>query len=412
MDVRTLHPPGLVRRVADACARAGGRCLLVGGSVRDHLMGHPVKDWDLEVYGLTPERLEEVLGTVGRVDTVGRAFSVYKLHAKGLELDISLPRRDSKVGPGHTGIEATGDPDMDPREAARRRDLTINAIMVDLADGAVLDPWHGRDDLAAGVLRAVDPHTFLEDPLRTLRVVQFTARLGFRPADELVPLCRSAALGELPAERVQGEWAKLLLRGRRPSDGLRFARAAHLLDRVFPEHPHDPAVDAALDRAVVLRDALDPEGRRLALMVAVWLAGVSSEAAEATLDRLKLHRWFGFPARERALQAATEVDAPHRTDADLRWLSTRAEVDLALRAHEAVHATSTEDARHRAAALGVLVEAPARLVEGRDVLRAGLRPGPEVGRVVTQVYAAQLDGTVQSLEDALALLTRLVGAQA
>ncbi|MCB9665846.1 MAG: CCA tRNA nucleotidyltransferase [Alphaproteobacteria bacterium] len=410
MDVPELRPPPLVRRVAQACADAGGRCLLVGGSVRDHLMGAPVKDWDLEVYGLQPEALERTLGTIARVDTVGRAFSVFKLHAHGLELDVSLPRRDSKVGPGHTGIEATGDPDMDPKEAARRRDLTINAIMVDLADGSVLDPWGGRQDLADGLLRAVDPTTFLEDPLRTLRVVQFTARFGFRAVPELAPLCREAALGELPEERVLGEWAKLLLRGRQPSAGLAFAREADLLRRVFPEHPHAPEVDAALDRAVALRDTLEPEGRQLALMTAVWLAGLTPQAAEATLDRLKLHRWFGFPARERGLAAAAHAGDPHATDAELRWLSTRAEVDLALRAHEALHATSTAAARRRAEILGVLTEAPPRLVEGRDVLAAGLRPGPRVGQVVAAAYAAQLDGTVDDRATALALVDQLVAS--
>src|SRR5690606_25259789 len=130
------------------------------------------------------------------------------------------------------------------------------------------DPFDGRGDIARRVLRAVDPHTFLEDPLRAVRVVQFAARLDFTVDPELVDLCRSADLHELPAERIQGEWSKLLLRSERPSTGLRVARDTRVLERLFPEaaRADAPEVDRALDRAATRRDALEPEGRRLALM--------------------------------------------------------------------------------------------------------------------------------------------------
>jgi tRNA nucleotidyltransferase (CCA-adding enzyme) len=218
--------------IALACNKAGGRALLVGGWVRDQLRGVDSKDWDYEVYGLTLDALEEVLATFGEVIRIGRAFGV--LRVKGLELDISLPRRDSKTGRGHRGFVVDLDPELDIREASRRRDLTINAISYDPLTGELLDPFDGVEDLRAGVLRAVDPDTFTEDSLRALRVAQFAARFEMQLDPALHALCASLDLTDLPGERIQQELDKLLLRAKRPSIGFEFLRSTVLL-RLFPE---------------------------------------------------------------------------------------------------------------------------------------------------------------------------------
>ncbi len=170
----------------------------------------------MEVFGLPEDDLERLLRRLGRIDAVGRSFGVYKLRPRGWqdgrEIDVAIPRRDSKIGPGHRGIDVVGDPDMSIREAARRRDLTVNAILWDIVADELIDPWNGLSDLRDRVLRAVDEQTFLEDPLRALRVVQFAARLSFAPTERLLQICRSAALDELPAERVRSEWEKLLFK--------------------------------------------------------------------------------------------------------------------------------------------------------------------------------------------------------
>lgn len=398
-----LEIPGVVRAVADAAAAVGGRTFLVGGSVRDHHMGKPIKDWDLEVHGVEADVLEGLLRKIGRIDTVGKSFAVFKLHQRGLELDVSIPRRDSKAGPGHKGIVAEGDPHLGVLEATRRRDLTVNALLMDVRTGEVLDPWHGLDDLRDRVLRPVDRETFLEDPLRAVRAVQFAARLEFAPSESLKAQCREAALAELPPERVLGEWGKLLLRGGRPSLGMALARDTNILARLFPEHPCPPERDAALDRAAGFRQYMGSEGRALALMVAVWLAGVPSADAVATLDRLKLFRWVGFPTREVALAAAAQVDAPIATDADLRWLSTRAEVELTLFARAALRDEDLTQVMARAAALGVLWDKPVPLVAGRDLESLGMRPGRAMGQLLQELYALQLDGELTSTDDALNL---------
>src|SRR5690242_4333205 len=168
--------------VALAVRASGGRALIVGGWVRDRLM-RPESDAtniDLEVFGLASDGLPRLLESFGRVEAVGESFQVYKLG----DLDVSLPRRDSKAGRGHKGFIVVGDPDMSIEEAARRRDFTVNAISWDPLTDEYFDPFGGRDDIARRVLRMVDAATFADDSLRVLRAVQFAARLGFQLDEE------------------------------------------------------------------------------------------------------------------------------------------------------------------------------------------------------------------------------------
>ncbi len=217
--------------IARAVASRGGRALIVGGWVRDHLLGAESKDFDVEVYGLPLLELEDVLSRFGEVIAVGKSFGV--LRVKGLDCDIAVPRRDSKIGRGHRGFIAELDPSLEYAEAARRRDLTINSMAFDPLSGEVLDPLGGREDLAKRVLRAADPERFGEDPLRALRVAQFRARLEMEPDPELRAICSRTDLSELPGERIREELKKLL-KARRPSIGFEFLRETSLL-RFFPE---------------------------------------------------------------------------------------------------------------------------------------------------------------------------------
>ena len=177
-----------VLEIAQAISAADGRALVVGGYVRDHLLGFESKDLDIEVYGLELEAVQALLARFGRVLTVGRAFGVLRL--EHLDVDFSLPRVDSKVGAGHRGFEVRFDPGLDFAAASRRRDLSVNSIGLDPLTGEVVDPHLGRRDLEDKILRATDPDTFAEDPLRGLRVAQLSARLEMRADEALLELCR------------------------------------------------------------------------------------------------------------------------------------------------------------------------------------------------------------------------------
>src|SRR5438270_3752815 len=224
--------PEKVLELAEAIRDEGGRALLVGGCVRDELMGRQPKDWDLEVYGIDPARLRELLDQIGPVNVVGEAFTVYKL---GPHLDVSLPRRERKTGRGHRSFFIEGDPSMSIEEATQRRDFTINAILQDPLTLQIVDPFRGREDLDRRVLRAVSPNSFPEDSLRVLRAAQFAARFEFEIDSETAELCRQIDLSDLPAERIWGEIEKLLMRAQHPSIGLKWLRDLRAIDQLFPE---------------------------------------------------------------------------------------------------------------------------------------------------------------------------------
>ena len=192
-------PPELIK-IAKAVAKSNGRSLLVGGAVRDHFMGRKFsKDIDVEIYGISQEILESVLGKFGHLHAVGKSFGVLKLKTSIAEYDFSLPRSESKSGKGHRGFLVTTDSSMSYQKAASRRDFTVNSIGYDLLTKEVLDPFDGLGDLKQKVLRHIGP-SFAEDPLRVLRAMQFSARLEFEIAAETVELCNHLDLSELSKE--------------------------------------------------------------------------------------------------------------------------------------------------------------------------------------------------------------------
>ena len=454
--------PGL-RRLLDAVAAAGGRPYIVGGAVRDAVLGLPVNDFDVEVFGLPPDRLKEVLASVGEVNAVGEAFTVYKV--TGLEgtdpVDVSIPRRDSKVGPGHRGIAVSGDPMLSLEEASRRRDFTMNAMLLDPFTGKVADPHGGRADLAARRLRAVDAATFGEDPLRALRAVQLAARFELTVDSATARLCASMPLAELPSERILGEVEKLLLKAPRPSIGLALMREWGMLGVVAPEllplpdTPQEPEWHPegdvwihtllAIDEAAKMIADLD-RPRALAVMLGTLCHDLGKPATTAFEDgrirskgheeagleptRTLLDRWnvrtlLGYDVRGQVLALVGNHLKPYQlykdreqvTDGAIRRLAAKCEAVLLSRVARAdclgraPGQFSTEPMDwflRRAQELDVAQRAPERILKGRDLLAMGLAPGPEIGRILDAVYERQLDGAVTTLDEARAEARRIL----
>jgi tRNA nucleotidyltransferase (CCA-adding enzyme) len=442
--------------IARSVRDAGGRALIVGGWVRDRLLGRDAKDIDLEVYGLAADRLKNLLAPFGSVNTVGESFTVYKV----ADLDVSLPRRESKVGRGHRGFEVTGDPHLSIEEAARRRDFTINAIAWDPLTDEYLDPHQGRADLDRRVLRAVDARTFGEDSLRVLRAVQFAARFDCTLDPATLDLCRTIPLDDLPCERIWGEVEKLLRQARRPSIGLALARDLAIVERLWPElHalidcPQDPEWhpegDVWIHTLMVLdgaRQRIDdlPMPQQNAVMLGALLHDVGKPSTTAfedgrirsrgheaagvppateMLDRLNVRTMEGFDVRREVLGIVAYHLAPGswfkapQPVGDGAFRRLAAKVDLELLARVAAADCAGRGGNHdcsamdwfldRAQALGVQHAPPAPLLMGRHLLDLGVRPGPGMGEILKQVYERQLDGEVQTLEEALTEARRLV----
>ncbi|MBR5783497.1 MAG: HD domain-containing protein [Clostridia bacterium] len=223
----------LANQIAQKVARLGGRAYFVGGCVRDGLLGIECADIDIEVHGLAPAALEEILDSVGRRMEVGKSFGIYAL--KGHSLDIALPRKERAVGHGHRDFKISVDPHIGTCEAAKRRDFTIGALMQDVLTGEIVDHFGGLQDLKKGILRHVDDNTFSEDPLRVLRGAQFAARFEMKIAEETLKLCKAIQLDTISKERILGELSKALMSADRPSLFFAVLKEMEQLDTWFGE---------------------------------------------------------------------------------------------------------------------------------------------------------------------------------
>lgn len=271
-------------KIINTITLAGGRFVFVGGCVRDVFLNIPPKDIDAEVYGIPLEKLKQALELVDIVSEVGRQFGVLKL--KNYPIDISLPRFDVKTGPGHKGFSVKVNYSISFKQAAKRRDLTINAIGFDPIKNEILDPYNGVSDIYKGILRVVDPQTFIEDPLRGLRVAQFASRFLMDVDKNLFALCSQLNLEELPVERTCGEIKKLLLLGKKPSKGLYFLKETELLKQLSPSLDQmSPEcwnyTLETLDRAVLMKPP-SPE-KSLVLMMTILCSFLSHNEAQTIL---------------------------------------------------------------------------------------------------------------------------------
>ena len=449
---------GRARELAIAIRAAGGRALVVGGWVRDELLGRQSKDLDLEVSGLPADRLRPILESFGRVDTVGESFTVYKLGA----IDVSLPRRESKIGRGHKGFAVEGDPSLSPADAARRRDFTVNAIARDPITGEIVDPFNGRRDLEARVLRMVDRRTFGEDSLRVLRGVQFAARFNLEMDEETKAVCRSIPLDDLPAERIWGEIEKLLLQAERPSIGLGLAWDLGVVHKLLPELvplaacPQDPEWhpegDVWTHTLMVVDEARKRiEGLDRGPAVAMMLGAICHDLGKPTttiardghikspghedaglpiaarvLDRLNVQSLDGYDVRHAVLGLVGEHMRPNAFlksttpvgDGAFRRLAQRVDLELLARFSEAdcqgrggsFDCSGSEWFLTRARTLGVEHAPPAPLVMGRHLLDLGVPPGPRMGEILRAIYEKQLDGEVTSVEEGLAMARTMIGS--
>jgi tRNA nucleotidyltransferase (CCA-adding enzyme) len=442
--------------IAERVRAEGGRALIVGGWVRDRLLGRESKDIDIEVFGVPAERLRVLLESLGRVDTVGESFQVFKAG----DIDVSLPRRESKSGRGHKAFDVDGDPAMSIEDAARRRDFTVNAISWDPLTGEYLDPFDGRVDLTLKVLRVVDARTFGDDSLRVLRGIQFAARFGFTLDPDTFALCRSIPLDDLPAERIWGEIEKLLF-APKPSIGLALARELGVVERLFPElhalvgcpqepewHPEGDVWVHTLQVVDQMRTRVDdlPRPQQVTLMLGAVCHDFGKPAttafsdgrirsidheeqgvAPATLflDRLNVRSMDGYDVRRQVLGLTAQHLKPgmwfkakepvgdgafrrlaHKVDLEL--LARLAKSDCLGREPGKFDCQAMDWFLDRARDLGVDRRPPAPILLGRHLLELGVRPGPRVGEILKVVYERQMDGQVKTLDDAIAAARQLL----
>lgn len=435
-DAAHLNDQDLARAIAREVAQLGGRVYYVGGYVRDQILGRENKDVDIEVHGVEVDALERVLATFGEVDSIGASFGILSL--RGHTLDIAVPRSDSAAGAeGRADFHASADPFLGTYKAALRRDLTMNALYQDVLTEEVVDHFGGRDDLARGMIRHVDDTTFAEDPLRVLRVAQFAARFGMGVDESTTRLCAQLSLTELASERVLEELKKALLKAERPSiffeelrkmDQLRpwFAEVADLIGvRQNPVwHPEGDVwahTMLVLDEAAHLRgDASDPFAFMMAALCHDFGKAVVTEEVDGRLVSYG-HEKAGLPLATSFLDrlgASTKVRryvlnmvelhmlpnahvAQHARQKSYNKLFDRSvsPADLLLLARADDHGRGNgegdehgeEELAQHLRAFDELMAKP--FVQGRDLLEAGVEPGPLMGETLAYAHKLRLAGT-------------------
>ena len=419
----------MARRMAGTAAERGGRVYFVGGFVRDGVMGRESKDVDIEIHGMTADAVRGMLGEIGPWKEMGASFGVFGL--RGYTLDIALPRRG-----GGKGEDADIDPFMGRKEAERRRDFTMNAMMQDVLTGKVVDHFGGVADLHKGVLRHVNSKTFVEDPLRVLRAAQFAARFDFTLAPETVNLARTMDLSTLASERIFGELEKALLKAERPSVFFREMSRMEQMTLWFPEveqlkgigqnplyHPEgDVYIHSmqVLDRAALYREqAKDPVGFMLSALVHDFGKITATRTTEKGIQAIG-HETEGLPLVETFIRRLTNEAGlrkyvlnmtrlhmrPNRLAADhARLQATNRMFDesvdpvgllLLARCDRSLRQRTEEICEEEAfleERLVLFEEIMARpCVMGADLVKAGLKPGPAFSDVLSFAHTLRLSG--------------------
>jgi len=450
--------PKIIIEISKELKIKNAQAIVVGGSVRDHFLDLPIKDYDVEVYGLKKiEELEELLAQYGSVNLVGKSFGVLKFVYEGEEYDFSFPRTEKKIASGHQGFDVNCDGAMSFKKASLRRDFTINAMGYDIEKKEFIDPYGAEDDRKNKVLRHISDITFMEDPLRVYRAIQFSARFSYRLDEKTFLLCKKMVdqgmLEELAKERIYIEFKKLLLKSPKPSVGFNLMRELGIIEKYYPElaaifdvpqskvwHPEgDVWVHTlmSVDEMVQLKTGDAKHDLKMMFGVLCHDLGKATHT-QIKPDRISAigHEKAGVKPTETFLYRLTDEHdfinsilpliehhlAPSiyfrsgAKDATIRRLSTKVNIEELVTVARADFLGRTTEASlsgvyeggdwmlRKARELDVYNKAPKAFIQGRDLIELGLMPSSEFKKILNKNYEEQLEGKFSTKEEALEFL--------
>ena len=380
--------PKIIERISKKLSSQNAKIILVGGSVRDYYLNLPIKDYDLEVYGVSSlEKLELLLSEYGDVNLVGKSFGVLKLNYNGEVYDFSSPRKENKIGIGHRGFEIEIDNSLSFKEASKRRDFTINAMGYDIEKDIFLDPYKGLEDIQNRKLKHIDDITFIEDALRVYRAVQFCARFEFQLDKNSFELChkmvKDGSLETVSKERVFDEFSKLLLKAKKPSIGFTLMQKLGIF-KYFPE----------LDK-VNFRD-LDYKNCTLTFMYVLLLQNLGSKKAKSFLYKITNNHKF---IKEVTLfieyyKIASDFFKNDVKDVDIKKLATKINISDLTTVSKYFDATASAWLLQKAKILHVDKAPLEYAIKGKDLINIGLQQSPKFKNILDDLYDMQLDGII------------------
>jgi len=397
MNFYEFEYPNKLDKIFDKLDLINIKPIIIGGYVRDKFLQLHSKDIDIELYGIDSlKNLEEILQEFGDVNNVGKSFGVCKLSFEDLEIDFSLPRRDSKVHSGHKGFLITTDSTLDFTTATSRRDFTINAIGYDVKNKTILDPYNGIKDLQEKTLRAVNLKSFGEDPLRVLRAVQFSSRLNFTLEEKLVSLCQDlvlqGTLKELARERIYDEFIKLLLKSPKPSIGFLVLLNLHIFT-YFKElatltHTEYVSMIESLD----LYEKTDIKKVDIMLMLTLICSYLSNDVYISFLNKLTDDKNI-IDGVIKYREVLISLKLKKFSNYEVYLLATQVDIELlthTLKAKFSAYEEVIEALLSHSKKIGVQNKPLKALVGGKDLIQLGLKPSKEFSKILTKVYDAQM----------------------
>ncbi len=458
-----------MQKVLDICAlikKQNGRPILIGGFVRDLVLKKfgqksevDFKDIDIEIYDIKPDVLESTLSEDESTtpNLVGKSFGVYKV---GANIDIALPRKDSKTGEKHSDFKTKFDPKLSFKIASSRRDFTCNALGLDPFTGEIIDEHGGLKDILEKKLKHVDNKKFSEDPLRVLRAMRFASILGFSIDTKTKTLCQQIDLRFLSASRIGEEWTKMLLKSNQPGLGLKIAKELKILEKLHPEiynlinlqqpkqyHPEGDVFEhtsQSLDHAkkICNREKLS-QADQLILMLSVLCHDFGKvtttkiegekitaygHASESTSFTKSFLRQINFPLKDIPIilqliknhdalvgvQTVTEKFVKKLSDkikpATIKDLSMVIESDYMgrqpLNQLNALNIEKLLELIKLAKAMDVFYNKLEKLIEGKDLLKLGFKTGPHFKTILNSVYNKQKEGKLKTKEEAISFILK------
>jgi len=403
-----IEYPNFLNKIFDKLKIYDARIIIVGGFIRDYLLNIESNDIDIEVYNISSfEKLENILKEFGSVNSVGKSFGVCKIKIQNFELDFTLPRVDSKVASGHSGFDIQIQKNIDFMDAARRRDFSMNAIGYDVASKTLLDPFNGINDLKEKTLKMVDAKTFVEDPLRVLRAVQFCARFDLEMDKDLFALCKQMIetdmLLELPKERIYGEIKKLLLKSKKPSLGFELLKKLGALKyfsslKILREEEWLCAMNA-IDKIAALN--ISNKKTIKVLMLASLCYKFNSLEIQDFISRLSNNKTLlnSIITLQENLKTVVYICSKKINDYELYKLATKVNIEELSILSEALFGLGKSIAS-RAKELNILNKKLPAILLGRDLVVSGLKPSNKFSKILEAAYEAQMHGEFSSKSDA------------
>ena len=389
--------------ISEKLINYNAKAIVVGGAVRDNFLNLDIKDYDIEVYGLRDiEDLESILLEFGTVNIVGKSFGVLKFNFNKEEYDFSLPRLESKISKGHRGFSVICDGELTFEEASRRRDFTINSMGYDILTKEIIDPFGGLEDIKSRTLRIVDSRTFIDDPLRVYRAVQFCARFNYSLSKDSLLLCKNMVqnrlLDELAKERVYEEFKKLLLKSDSPSIGFYLMQELGIIELYFEEFN---SLDkdswnytlSAIDRLAKSKESIE-------LILSALLHKLDMKSSRSILYKLmNNHKLISsIVVLSQHYNTPKDFYLSRATDKQIMELATK--VNIKQLAKLIDDKMVKEWLLKNAKRLGVESEPLKALLSGKDLISLGLNPSPKFKEILSNIYQLQLNGDIETKDEA------------